>query len=1001
MSFFTHIFLFLLLFSFSLYGSVGKVSLLKGEGSLERSGRVSPLQTGMKLEERDTLSTGINGHVQLIFDDKTVITLGSKAVFKVEEYVNEAVKPKAKFSFNQGTFKAITGKIGKTAPENFTLETKTATIGIRGTIIRGKIGRNEDKIMCEKGSISVRSHITGREFILPMGRLIVLPHSAPPNPPRDVQSADLIELGLNGTPPPENPDGGSPSGGSSGNGSGSGSSGDGGSLGGATAPLGGLTESSGIGTSGGTTGTGTGTSGGGFAPPLMPLIPAAALTALDTSFQTLQQETVSQEVLAQECPSGTTGTYPDCVALTCPSGTTGTYPDCVALTCPSGTTGTYPDCVALTCPSGTTGTYPDCVALTCPSGTTGTYPDCVALTCPSGTTGTYPDCVALTCPSGTTGTYPDCVALTCPSGTTGTYPDCVALTCPSGTTGVYPNCVSDYVPPTIYNASRNVTLSGKMIHSFDNIGYFYGLGSGSYTLVQNTLSTQSGGNSLYFYDVGNIAVSPPYEFKTVDWSVSLPNTEAGTTYSGYSDLGTIVPAMTFTSPDGSVSIASSVLPKLYTDNMQQFFVLYYSTYPNTVATYGKIFDYSEWFGMITPYSALATLFPNREVATYRSPVDSTDVITVNYGNRHLLGISMDKSSSHFSIGVGRIAADTNTPENAKFTGEDMSGYYDFTNLEIGTAVSGYIYGDKAQGLGGSSLVTDGAGTSYNIGGGGFYRDVALTTSDLTGNLAFSGYANAVKSDWTVYSAASSNLVFAINRDTGILGTSSIDLTAHNLGTVTFQDGAGTKSAYINDDYFATFGTASGKGYFVALDTYPPATNDYVSWGYWGYIDNVSASTLTVLPSTWVGGQENNASGHIASLIASGTTTSYTYNGHVIGDVNTGTGHYAIDTTTTDNAVKLDFDFGGGAGSLKNTSYIQFKTTEPTPQIWKISPSGSVGSTGFSLSNTDSVSWGGTLQSGSASIVSGQFYGPNAESVGGSFSATAGTQGAIGVFKGTR
>lgn len=45
-----------------------------------------------------------------------------------------------------------------------------------------------------------------------------------------------------------------------------------------------------------------------------------------------------------KCPTGTTGTYPDCVKKTCPTGTTGTYPDCKAPTCPTGTTGTYPDC---------------------------------------------------------------------------------------------------------------------------------------------------------------------------------------------------------------------------------------------------------------------------------------------------------------------------------------------------------------------------------------------------------------------------------------------------------------------------------------------------------------------------------------------------------------------------------------------------------------------------------------------------------------------------------
>ena len=82
---------------------------------------------------------------------------------------------------------------------------------------------------------------------------------------------------------------------------------------------------------------------------------------------------------------------------------------------------------------------------TCPSGDTGTYPNCHAPVCPSGDTGTYPDCVAPVCPSGDTGTYPDCHAPVCPSGDTGTYPNCIEPVCPSGDTGVYPDCVAPVV----------------------------------------------------------------------------------------------------------------------------------------------------------------------------------------------------------------------------------------------------------------------------------------------------------------------------------------------------------------------------------------------------------------------------------------------------------------------------------------------------------------------------------------------------------------------------
>lgn len=126
--------------SSTLWASVGKVALLKGEAVAERNAQTITLQNGSLVEDKDAIKTGKDAQVQLLFEDKTVITLGSESEFKIEEYLNDATNPKAKFKFNQGTFKTITGQIGKTAPDNFKLETKTATIGIRGTIVKGSTG---------------------------------------------------------------------------------------------------------------------------------------------------------------------------------------------------------------------------------------------------------------------------------------------------------------------------------------------------------------------------------------------------------------------------------------------------------------------------------------------------------------------------------------------------------------------------------------------------------------------------------------------------------------------------------------------------------------------------------------------------------------------------------------------------------------------------------------------------------------------------------------------
>ena len=191
-----------------LLASIGKVSLLKGNSVAVRANQTLTLSNGMDIEEKDTIKTAKDAQIQLIFEDKTVITLGSESEFSIEEYLNDTKNPKAKFKFNHGTFKSITGQIGKTAPENFILETKTATIGIRGTTVVGKLDKDSDKIGCTQGLIAV-SAIGSSDFILvPAGKMTFIVPGQNPTLPTDIQMRDLAGAKgadghpKNGPPPP-------------------------------------------------------------------------------------------------------------------------------------------------------------------------------------------------------------------------------------------------------------------------------------------------------------------------------------------------------------------------------------------------------------------------------------------------------------------------------------------------------------------------------------------------------------------------------------------------------------------------------------------------------------------------------------------------------------------------------------------------------------------------------------------------------------------------------
>ena len=202
-----------LLFATQLWASIGKVSLLKGEASATRDHQMIALATGALLEENDLIKTGENSQIQLVFDDKTVITLGSKSDLDIKEYINDAQNPRAKFKFTQGTFKSITGKIGKTAPENFKIETKTATIGIRGTTLAGQMGDQPGTpslFACLSGAIDVTTQ--GGSVLVNAGfATTILSASQPPSPPVHVTPSFIQQLAGGGTSPqPQSPTPASP-----------------------------------------------------------------------------------------------------------------------------------------------------------------------------------------------------------------------------------------------------------------------------------------------------------------------------------------------------------------------------------------------------------------------------------------------------------------------------------------------------------------------------------------------------------------------------------------------------------------------------------------------------------------------------------------------------------------------------------------------------------------------------------------------------------------------
>jgi hypothetical protein len=192
-----HLLILIIVFilSVSLNASVAKVTSLSGTASIERASKTTTATLGSDLESKDVIATAANSKVQLTFKDNTIITVGKQSRFSIDEYLFDSTKAStAKFNVISGTIRAMSGKIGTIAPDKFTVKTKTAIIGIRGTDFIVHI--NADgiiSIFCLQGSIIVQN-ANGNKVIVDAGSYVIISPSGTIDGPHEFTTAELRKL---------------------------------------------------------------------------------------------------------------------------------------------------------------------------------------------------------------------------------------------------------------------------------------------------------------------------------------------------------------------------------------------------------------------------------------------------------------------------------------------------------------------------------------------------------------------------------------------------------------------------------------------------------------------------------------------------------------------------------------------------------------------------------------------------------------------------------------
>ncbi|MCW3837393.1 FecR family protein [Sphingomonas canadensis] len=110
--------------------------------------RMHPAVVKERVSLGNDIVTGRGGRLQVLLLDKTVFTVGANARMKVDRFVYDPNRKSSTVgvSVTKGAFRFMSGKPVRANPGQSGIRTPVASIGIRGTIVEGAVGRDAIRI---------------------------------------------------------------------------------------------------------------------------------------------------------------------------------------------------------------------------------------------------------------------------------------------------------------------------------------------------------------------------------------------------------------------------------------------------------------------------------------------------------------------------------------------------------------------------------------------------------------------------------------------------------------------------------------------------------------------------------------------------------------------------------------------------------------------------------------------------------------------------------------
>ncbi len=177
--------------------AAGRIVAIRGNVvAIDTSNTSRTLEMKSPVFESDTIHTRA-GRVQIIFQDKTIITLGRNTVLQITRYLWQPENPDSAMETHvrEGSFRIMGGAITRTSPDNFKTTTPSGTIGIRGSMYAGFVKDAFLEVFFQGGKgIFVKNDFGSVDISTPGFSTVIKDQGSPPAPPEKTDPERLIEF---------------------------------------------------------------------------------------------------------------------------------------------------------------------------------------------------------------------------------------------------------------------------------------------------------------------------------------------------------------------------------------------------------------------------------------------------------------------------------------------------------------------------------------------------------------------------------------------------------------------------------------------------------------------------------------------------------------------------------------------------------------------------------------------------------------------------------------